>query len=199
MYFICLAAQWKWMIGRKNLIYRVASPLRYRFLKMTYLGGFFSHIWGGCDSTAIKSVRGHRLPHSLRAFCSLKSPRRVSFSTRPSSPHRHVYVSNERRPTFILMMSVTQLTCASLFSQQKCLRRGERAWSESVDWVFASLIWLHLRRPGDWVWGEVTAVDVLMRSRSLITVNRLSGKWAGCCYIWLDEQALVQKCDKSRR
>lgn len=155
MYFICLAARRKWMIGRENMIYRIAAPLRYRFLKMTYFRRFFSihnvcaTYLGGCDSTAIKSERGRRLLHSLRAFCSLKSPRRASFSTRPSSPRRHVHVSAERRPTFIPMMSVTQLTCASLFSQQKCLRRGERARSESVDWLFASLIWLHLRRSGD--------------------------------------------------
>lgn len=186
MYFICLTAQRKWMIGRENMIYRIASPLRYRFLKMTYLGVFFSvhnvcaTYLVGCVSTATKSERGRRLLHSLRAFCSLKSPRRAMSSASPSSPRCRVYVSAERRPTFILMMSITQSTCASLFSQQKCLRRGERAWSGSVDWVCASLIWLHLRRPGDWVWGEVTAVDVLMRSRSLITVNRLSGKWAGC-------------------
>lgn len=79
----------------------------------------------GCDSEAIKTERGRRLLHSLRAFCSLKSPRRASSSARPSSPRWHVYVSAERRPTFSLMMSVTQLTCASLFSQQKCLRREE--------------------------------------------------------------------------
>lgn len=155
------------------MIYHIASPLRYRLLKMTYLGVFFSvhnvcaTYLGGCDSTATKSERGRRLLHSFRAFCSLKSPGRAS----PSSPRCRVYVSTERHPTFIPMMSITQPTCASLFSQQKCLRRGERAWSGSVDWVCTSLIWSHLRRPGDRVRGEVTAVDVLMRSRSSITVR----------------------------
>lgn len=51
-------------------------------------------------------------------------------------------------------MSVTQPTCASLVSQQKCLRKGEGAGSGLADRVSASLICLHWRRPGEGVWGR---------------------------------------------
>lgn len=45
--------------------------------------------------------------------------------------HPLVLFSAARHLTFILMMSVTQLTCASLVSQQKCLRRENPGVSDS--------------------------------------------------------------------
>lgn len=53
--------------------------------------------------------------------------------------------------TFILMMSVTQLTCASLLSQQKCLR-SESSVTQTFHLVsFAP-------ESADWTWRATPAV-----------------------------------------
>lgn len=93
-----------------------------------------------------------------------------------------------RHLTFILMMSVTQLTWASLVSQQKCLRRESSvAWVTDFHLVIFTLIltrWLDLVSHG-------AGHRVLWGDSSLITVNRADDMWAGCHYLWLHSSAWV--------
>lgn len=93
-------------------------------------------------------------------------------------PHSFSNVSVAQHLTFILMMSATQLTCTSFFSQQKCLRRKKLS---RISYWFPPHYFSH--------WFQTRWLNVATRSSVWMQLpprgqftdhSKLDHRWAGC-------------------
>lgn len=187
-FLVYVKAQWKWMIG-ENMIYPI-SLFWDMDCKRWFIPAVIEHIFhpnkeGGCvrmgmshlliflacNATVKELQKGHSFPAGC--FYSLNYFKLLHVWI----PHSWSDVSVAHHLTFIPMMSVTQLTCASSFSQHKCLRR--KCLLTSVTEFLLVIFTIILNRWLDLA-SHCTGRSLFWGDSSLITVNWLDDRWAGC-------------------